>query len=94
MNSIFRKSGLSCALASVLVLSACSTGGSYSNAGSEADRLADLDRRAAELDAREQALNARAGVLLTVLNCQATRHLAVTFCLLMRRRANVMREFG
>ena len=62
MNSIFRKSGLSCALASVLVLSACSTGGSYSNAGSEADRLADLDRRAAELDAREQALNARAGV--------------------------------
>lgn len=62
MNSIFRKSGLSCALASVLVLSACTTGGSYSSAGSEADRLAELDRRAAELDAREQQLNARSGV--------------------------------
>ena len=62
MNSIFRKSGLSCALASVLVLSACTTGGSYSSAGSEAERLAELDRRAAELDARELELNARGAV--------------------------------
>ena len=61
MKPLLRKSGLSCALASVLLLSACTTGGSYSSSGSEADRLAELDRRAAALDAREQELNARSG---------------------------------
>jgi len=62
MKPLLRKSGLSCALASVILLSACSTtGGSHSAAVSEADRIAELDRRAAALDAREQELNALSG---------------------------------
>jgi len=58
MKPFFKKSGLSCALASVLILSACTTTGSNQVSQVEADRAAELDRRAAALDAREAELKA------------------------------------
>ncbi len=59
MKLPLRKSALTCAVASVVVLSGCSTSGTNTVATSpDTSKIAELDRRSAELDAREAKLNA------------------------------------